>query len=270
MTLSVLTIARKCLDITGPFSIRQDVLMHQRRASLRFALHNIHLTRCKPEAPTELRVGARGADSIELRWIDNSDNEWGFKIRYQGKRAGFPDHVGTDQRNHDETFARLQGLRSGFTYTITVVAYNQKGLESGPSNEVQATTPIVVETQEVSLSRQVIVQGFVPYVGKFPPFGVVPAGRLLRIRLPAVGFPDTSLAFVKRDHSTQECGNASAVVVIGEGQTTTPAQLSEIYGVAEPTFTTSAPIPFIACYFTNSGLTPGFVTIEIDVIYDKT
>jgi len=269
MTLSVLAIARNCLDIRGPFSIRQDVLMHRRPTSLRFELGNIYRTRCKPERPTELRVTSTTAGRINLRWVDNSDNETGFRIRFHGRRAGFGDHTGTSQTNRDQTDASLADLRSGFAYTINVVAYNPAG-ESPPSNNVLATTPNVEETEQVSLSRQVIVQGFVPYVGRFPPFGVVPAGRLLRIRLPQSGFPDSALAFVKRGHSTQECGDASAVVVIGEGQTTTPAQLMEIYGVAEPRFTTPAPIPFLACYFTSPGLTPGFVTIEIDVIYDMT
>src|SRR5688500_3436685 len=110
----------------------------------------------------------------------------------------------------------------------------------------------LVKTETVNLRREIIVQGPIPYAGKFPPFGIVPAGRLLRIRIPAVGFPNLALAFVKRGHSTQECNDASAVVVIGEGQTTTPAQLMEIYGVVEPEFTTLAPIPFIACYRTTN------------------
>ena len=183
MTLSVLTIARKCLDIRGPFAIRQDVLMHQRPASLRSELKNIYRTRCKPERPTELRVTSTTAGRIDLRWVDNADNERGFYIRFRGKRTGFDDHTDTSQANPDQTYASLSGLRSGFTYTISVVAYNQAG-ESPPSNEVQATTPNVAETTPVSLSRRNHVQGPVPYVGKFPGFGVVPAGRLLRIRLP--------------------------------------------------------------------------------------
>jgi hypothetical protein len=271
MTLSVLTIARKCLDIRGPFSIRQDVFTHQRPASLRSGLEIIHKTRCKPEAPTALRVELTTAGRIDLRWVDNSDNETGFYIRFRGKRIGFDDHTGTSGTNTDIAYASLTGLRSGFTYTIRVLAYNQAG-ESPPSNEVQATTPNVAETQRVQLRREVIVQGPVPYAGKFPVFGIVPAGRLLRMRLPQLGFPDVALAFVKRGHSTQECNNPSAVVVIGEGQTTTPAQLREIYGVDEPRFTTHAPIPFIACYRTTnpSSPLPDPITIEIEVIFDMT
>ena len=270
MTLSVLTIARKCLDIRGPFAIRQDVLMHQRPASLRSELKSIHLTRCKPEAPTELRVELTTAGRIDLRWVDNADNERGFYIRFRGKRTGFDDHTDTSQTNTDIDYASLSGLHSGFTYTIRVVAYNQAG-ESPPSNEVQATTPNVAETLPVSLSHK-ISDGPVHYVGKYPGFGVVPAGRLLRIRLPQIGFPDVALAFVKRSHSTQECNDPSAVVVIGEGQTTTPAQLMEIYGVVEPRFTTLMPIPFLACYRTTNPASPlpGFITIEIEVIFDMT
>jgi len=238
---------------------------------LRSGLKSIHLTRCKPERPTELRVELTTAGRIDLRWVDNSDNERGFYIRFRGKRTEFDDHTDTSQTNTDIAYASLSDLRSGFTYTIRVVAYNQAG-ESPPSNEVQATTPNVAETERVQLRREVIVQGPVPYAGKFPAFGVIPAGRLLRLRLPQLGFPDVALAFVKRGHSTQECNDPSAVVVIGEGQTTTPAQLKEIYGVDEPRFTTLAPLPFLACYRTTnpSAPLPDFVTIEIEVIFDMT
>ena len=120
MTVSVLTIARRCLDIRGPFSIRQDVLMHQRPASLRSGLKIIHLTRCKPEAPTELRVELTAAGRIDLRWVDNSDNERGFYIRFRGKRAGFADHTDTSQSNSGQAYTSLTDLRSGFTYTISL------------------------------------------------------------------------------------------------------------------------------------------------------
>ena len=169
------------------------------------------------------------------------------------------------------TYASLSGLRSGFTYTISVVAYNQAG-ESPPSNEVQATTPNVAETATVSLStrshcaRACSICREVSSVWRGPGWPPPPDTA------PSVGFPDVALAFVKRGHSTQECNDPSAVVVIGEGQTTTPAQLMEIYGVAEPRFTTLAPIPFVACYRTTNPASPlpGFVTIEIEVIFDMT
>jgi hypothetical protein len=182
---------------------------------LRFELGNIYKTRCKLERPTGLRVTLTTAGRIDLRWVDNSDNETGFHIRFRGKRAGFADHTGTSQANQDQTDTSLAGLRSGFTYAISIVAYNPAG-ESPPSNEVQATTPNVAETVPVSLSHE-ISDGPVHFVGKYPSFGVVPAGRLLRIRIPQVGFPDVALAFVKRGHSTQECNDPSAVVMIGEG-----------------------------------------------------
>ena len=221
----------------------------------------------RPNAPTNLRVTNVAAGTVNLSWTDQSENEDGFSIRFSGKRALSSDHTGTQSVDRDSATASLTGLRGNYEYTISVVAFNTFG-ESQSSNEVRATTPNVAETTTVSLNRQVIVQGFVPYLGQFPLFGVVPAGRLLRIRLPQSGFSNSALSFLKPGHSTEECGNASAVVVIGEGQTTTSAQMMDIYGVAEPRFTTTAPIPFIACYSTDSAAIPNFVTIEIDVIYD--
>jgi hypothetical protein len=124
------------------------------------------------------------------------------------------------------------------------------------------------QTRTVTLQRQDIVEGNIPYVGRFPPFGVVPRARLLRIRLPHVGLPDLALAFVKRSRSTEDCGDPNAVVLLAEGQTTTPAQLTEIYGVPQPEFSTQNPLFFVACLRLSGGPLPNFVNIEITIVLD--
>ena len=279
MALSMLALARECLNISGMVSARRDIFALRSLPpprSLQDELKFIRRTRCRPKGPFDLRVTDVAEGKISVSWVDQSDNEDGFKIRFRGKRQGVSDHTGSQSvgRNQQagetgQVSASLTDLRGNYEYTISVVAFNAGG-ESSPSNEVQATTPYI-ETKRVDLKREDIVEGPVPYAGKFPSFGSVPAGRLLRIRIPASGFADWALAFVKHGHSTNECNNASAVVVIGEGQTTTSAQLKEIYGVAEPPFTTLAPIPFIACYrTTNPASLPDLVTIEIVVIFDMT
>jgi hypothetical protein len=83
------------------------------------------------------------ANRIDVAWIDNADDEDGFRVRSRGKKAGQPDHApqpittGADART-----ASLTGLLSGYEYTITVVAFNTIG-ESGSSNAVLATVPDV-------------------------------------------------------------------------------------------------------------------------------
>jgi hypothetical protein len=234
---------------------------------LRAELGFIHRTRCKPEAPTNLRVRQVGEGTIDLAWTDNADNEDGFRVRFRGKKTGFGDDEGTETfEDANRTNASITDLRSGFEYIISVVAFNRAG-ESPSSNEVQATTPTVEEKRTVNLTRQDTVEGFIPYLGKFPQGGVVPKGRLLRLRVPQIGSPDLAVAFVKRGSTTANCGNPSAVVVIGEGQTTSPEQMIDIFGESEPKFTIQNPVFFVTCVSTP-GPPPNFVPIELTIIFD--
>ena len=272
MALSVRTLTRDCLNITGAVSLQRDILTLRELPpprSLQEELRFIRSTRCRPERPTDLRVTDVAQGSISLAWSDNSDNEDGFRIRFRGRKPGFSDDEGTVSRGRNQTSASLTGLRGGFDYTVSVAAFNAAG-ESAHSNEAQATTPAVEETRTVSLERQIIVQGNVPYLGAFPSFGVVPKGHLLRIRVPGTGLPNLALAFVKRGHSTAECGNPSAVVVLSEGQTSTPQQLTDIFGVSEPEFTALDPVTFLACIALDPPTSPlpDRVMIEITVVFE--
>jgi hypothetical protein len=69
---------------------------------------------------------------------------------------------------------------------------------------------------------------------------------------------------VKAGHSTAECGNPSAVVTLGEGQTTTAAQLSAIFGTATPSFSTMSPLAAVAC-FSGPNPTPSFINLTMNV-----
>jgi hypothetical protein len=120
----------------------------------------------------------------------------------------------------------------------------------------------------VSLQRQMVWEGFIPYLGRFPAFGVVPPGRLLKIRIPQIGPVDLTVYFVKAGRSTTECNNPNAVVPLNEGQSTTPTQINAIFGQTEPRFSTTAPLTFVACIGINSGEAPDWRNIEITVQFD--
>jgi len=126
------------------------------------------------------------------------------------------------------------------------------------------TPPTQPATRTVTLTRQQVTQGPIPYLGKFPPFGVVPPGVLLQIRIPQIGFSDTSVLFVKPGHSTEECNDPNAVIQVNEGQTTTSAQISAIYGQSQPPFSTVSPLYFVAC-IGKSGPLVDTMDIEITV-----
>jgi len=216
-----------------------------------------------PKGPTRLHVTRVTEGGIDVAWADNSNDEDGFRVRFRGKKEGMSDHTGTVPRPRNSVTASLINLQNNTDYAITVAAFNADG-ESPRSNTVRAKTLNELQIKTVALQRQPVAGGFPAYAGKYPDFGFVPPGRLLRIRVPQSGLVDFALAFVKAGHSTQECGNSNAVVEVAEGATTTPAQMTAIYGVPEPKY----PVAFVACFVTPSGSFPDFVNIEITIMED--
>lgn len=119
-------------------------------------------------------------------------------------------------------------------------------------------------TATLTMNEQQTVGGFIPFKGQFPPFGSTQPGKVVSITYPASGFLDSSLLFVKAGHSTAECGNPNSVVALGEGKTTTPAQLSAIFGTSTPTFSTTSPLNAVTC-FSGPAPTPSFINLTMNV-----
>jgi len=227
-----------------------------------------------PEAPTEFHeislspgVGHAGLAVLAVGWKDNSYNEDSFVVRYNGTRAGAsPDSKGISVGANSVT-ASL-GLIPEYTYNIHVAAVNSAG--EIPSNAITVTVPPALpsppETVTVSLERQEIIQGPIPWLGAFPSFGVVPPGRVHKINFPQSGSVDTFLALVKIGHSTEEFPDSNAFVTLTEGQSTTPAQMTAIFGVATPPYSTTNPINFVAVIGEpQSAPLPSFVDIQITI-----
>jgi hypothetical protein len=91
-----------------------------------------------PAAPTNLKATAVSRSQINLSWIDNSNNENGFRIeRCQGSKCtNFVQiaNVSEDVSNHSDV-----GLRRSTIYRYRVRAYNANG-NSAYSNVVSART----------------------------------------------------------------------------------------------------------------------------------
>jgi len=89
-----------------------------------------------PRAPSNLTATARGQTQIDLKWLDNSDNEEGFEIlrKIQGQSYSSLKKVSSNSTGYSDT-----GLTPGTTYCYQVRAYNAAG-NSDLSNESCATT----------------------------------------------------------------------------------------------------------------------------------
>ena len=83
-----------------------------------------------PAAPTSLATTATADKEIDLAWVDNSNNETGFKIERSLSTSGFT-QIGTTATNIN--IYKDKGLTAGTTYYYQVKATNSTG-DSGYSN----------------------------------------------------------------------------------------------------------------------------------------
>ncbi|MDP3297216.1 MAG: fibronectin type III domain-containing protein, partial [Thermodesulfovibrionia bacterium] len=90
-----------------------------------------------PSAPSNLTATAMSSSQINLSWMDNSNNETGFKIERKKGATGTYSQVATVGVN--VTTYSNTGLLANTTYYYRVRAYNSGG-NSAYSNEAVATT----------------------------------------------------------------------------------------------------------------------------------
>jgi hypothetical protein len=113
-----------------------------------------------PQPPTDLRVTEVADRKIGVAWKDRSNNEGEFVLSFRGKRPRNADHTGSQSLPANTESASITGLRSGYEYTVHVVAVNEAGPSGGPS--VTATTPartISVAKEGAGLSTVFVVKG---------------------------------------------------------------------------------------------------------------
>ncbi len=93
------------------------------------------------DAPTDLMAGSGGSGTVDLNWIDNSDNESGFRIQRKDSTDIFSD-VGTVGAGITTFTDNVSNIA---TYTYRVIAYNDTAV-SNYSNEAEImVTQIPVE-----------------------------------------------------------------------------------------------------------------------------
>ncbi|MCP3889377.1 MAG: hypothetical protein GY781_13340 [Gammaproteobacteria bacterium] len=120
-------------------------------------------------------------------------------------------------------------------------------------------TPKKKFTFTVQLQRQDIVQGNIPYTGRFPTIGQLPSGILKNVRS-ITGYP--LLSFVKPGRSTEDCNQANAVVRLNPGNELSPANIKTLFGSKTP----ALPVYFNACAGASQQL---YNWIPIKITYEK-
>ncbi len=90
-----------------------------------------------PAAPTDLYVSSTSPAQVRLRWMDNSDDEAGFRIerltgRLDEEATGF---ALLDTVPHNSSSYLDTRVESGVTYTYRVLAYSGS-IRSAPSNSI--------------------------------------------------------------------------------------------------------------------------------------
>lgn len=90
-----------------------------------------------PQAPSQMAVQSVSATSIRLSWLDNADNEEGYRLERSDTELFSA--VDIMELEADRTAYTDTGLSPETTYFYRIQAYNQAG-ESGYSAAVSATT----------------------------------------------------------------------------------------------------------------------------------
>jgi len=165
---------------------------------------------------------------------------------------------------------------NALAFLTQVMEHTTIPLAPGTSPSIAAATPQAGTTTPppppptiLSMQKQNPGTGsFIPYVGKYPPFGNVPPFHLLGVQFPAFGASDQELFLVKPGHNTGECGDPNALIPLLEGQSLTSAQITTLWGSAQPHFTTLNPLTAVACYQNTNNSFPNFVDLNITIQND--
>ncbi len=86
-----------------------------------------------PSAPVNLAANAVSQSTVTIQWLDNSNNEDGFRI-YRGNRL--IGTVGANVQSYQDT-----GLQPATSYQYAVIAYNQVGESQASITTVKTLNP---------------------------------------------------------------------------------------------------------------------------------
>ncbi len=155
-----------------------------------------------PNAPSGLNGTANSYSEITIEWIDNSNNEAGFRIFRNGSLVG---SVGPNV-----TMFQDNGLQYGTTYSYKISAYNNTGnTESASTIQIKTLNPPIVVTLDkigVSFDHDPLTKG----KGEIYLFLAISddAGEPTTIRIPPneyIGLNDNEIVDVGEQVFSSDC-----------------------------------------------------------------
>ncbi len=211
----------------------------------------------RPPSPAHgLSVSDVTKDAFTISWtgrgspyVDVFAVVWRADGDYEDSVAVLP-AIGAGETTYSR---RISGLDSGRAYTAFIRSFSFGGQVNSDEDVYPTTLSSGGGTgggggdqlSSITMSRQEIVEGNIPYVGKFGP--IAGGATVTRINFPTQ-YPAVKL--LKPGHSTNECGNASAYVLV-QGDMT-DAQKKDVWGTSSLTLSSSQWLLFLGCS-TNSG-----------------
>jgi hypothetical protein len=196
------------------------------------------------------------SNQVTLSWKSaGAPQANGFKVDFYAPNANTPIEKqvavqpGTGLSNVTYT-TTVTGLQPNIQYAVYVnvtrdlwagVGSSQVNVMTLPSQTSTGTGP---STTTIWMTRVEIIEGYVPYQGKFGP--ITNGATITNVNFP-VQFPPVLL--VKPGHSTEECGDATAVIEV-QGDMTS-AQKQAIWGAANVKIT-NGPLNFVGCATSTS------------------
>lgn len=238
--------ARRSLGVL--YSYKVEIIGGERSARS----NEIHTRIRGINRPTITRIEGVSDSEVVVRWRDNSKLASGFEVYSSESGSGADPRTviinGTTKRE-----LVIRDLAPDSEYNVEVRAWDYYGNSKEhvgwplPRTDPAPEAEPEDKTFNVSMNRQQIYEGFIPYLGRFPTGGNLPSGTLRKVSLHSA-WP--ALFFVKPGKSTDECNDPSAVVVLSPGTSLTASQMAELYGAETP----DLPIVFLACVQATTAL----------------
>jgi fibronectin type 3 domain-containing protein len=103
-----------------------------------------------PAAPSGVQVAAKGSNRVDIKWIDNSNNETGFRLYRRDNRGDFHGWELIANLAADTTSYVDNGAKADMHYSYKLVAVNAQGTSAWSNEHDAKTTPADTEPTPIT------------------------------------------------------------------------------------------------------------------------